>query len=223
MKIDFALPVVRNAIIKFTKTGAKSDCPFCAGRMISSVSAGETIIILQGMYSGRIGTVSDQPGYSDDEFLVHFDLDPKDILTRIGYQRDKFAYFPIKRVPKWLCHLSIDDLSALEESCLDTVLNFAVYKSNAKLADLLLPLFATVRSRRLPIIATDVWPTLLAHGFSKKHRSDFQRNFDFGIELLALLHGRPSIQRKKMAPMSRGRYLTPGQEKYFGPSPAITS
>jgi hypothetical protein len=153
MKIDFSLPIVRNAIIKFTKTGANSDCPFCAGRVISSVSAGETIIVLQGMYSGRIGTVSDQPGYSEDEFLVHFDLDPQDILTRIGYQRDKFAHFPIKRAPEWLCHLSIDDLSALEESCLDAVLNFAVHKSNAKSADLLLPLFATVRSRRLPIMA----------------------------------------------------------------------
>jgi hypothetical protein len=223
MKIDFSLPVVRNAIVKFTETGAKSDCPFCAGRMITSVSAGETIIVLQGMYSGRVGKVSDRPGFSDDEFIVHFDLDPQDILTRIGYQRDKFTYFPIKKAPEWLCHLSIDDLSALEESCLDAVLNFAVYKSNAKLADLLLPLFATVRSRRLPIIATDLWPTLVAHGFSKKHKSEFQRYFDFGMELLVSLHGRPSIQRKKMAPMSRGRYLTPGQEKFLGPSPAFTS
>ena len=223
MKLDFSLPIVRNTIIKFTENGAKSDCPFCAGRMTSTVSAGETIIILQGMYSGRIGTVSDQPGYSDDEFLVHFEFDPQDILTRIGYQRDKFAYFPIKKIPKWLCHLSIDDLSAIDESCLDTVLNFAVYKSKAKWADLLLPLFATVRSRRLPVMATDLWPTLVAHGFSKKHKSDFQKYFDFGIELLVSMRGRPSIQRKKMAPMSRGRYLTPGQEKYFGPSPAFTS
>jgi hypothetical protein len=132
------------------------------------------------MYSGRIGIVSDQSGYSDDEFLIHFELDPQDVLTRIGYQRDKFAYFPIKKIPKWLCHLSIDDLSALEESCLNTVLNFAVSKSTAKLGDLLSPLFATIRGRRLPITATDLWPTLVAHGFSKKYKSDFQRYFNFG-------------------------------------------
>jgi len=191
--------------------------------MITSISAGETIIVLQGMYSGRVGTVSDRQAYSDDEFIVHFDLDPQEILTRIGYQTDKFTYFPIKKAPEWLCHLSIDDLSALDKSCLDAVINFAVYKSNAKLADLLLPLFSAVRSRRLPIMVTDLWPTLVAHGYSKKHKSNFQRYFDFGIELLVSLHGRPSIKCKKMAPMSRGRYLTPGQEEFLGPSPAFTS
>jgi hypothetical protein len=56
------------------------------------------------------------PGWSDDEFLVHFDKDETDTLTRIGYKRDKFAYSPMEKIPDWLCHLSIDDPSSIEES-----------------------------------------------------------------------------------------------------------
>jgi len=184
---------------------------------------GSRIILLQGMYAGRYATVSDQPGWSDDEFLVHFDNDAKDTLTRIGYKRDKFAYLPLGKVPDWLCSLSIDDLSAIEDSSLLTILNLATAKRNSRWSDLLLPLIATVRSRRLPVLSAEIWPTLVTHGFPKKEKAKFQKFFDFGIYLLVSLNGRPAIQRKKMRPMFRGRYLTPGQEEYFGPSPTLTS
>jgi hypothetical protein len=223
MKLDLSQLTVRNSLVKFTTTGAKSNCPFCKGRKIASLRPGERIIILQGMYSGRTATVSDQPGWSDDEFLVRFDYEWRDTLTRIHYKRDKFAYFPIAKIPNWLCHLSMDDLSALDESSLLTVVNFASAKRAAKWADLLLPLIATVRSRRLPVLAADIWPTFVAHGFSRKQKTNFYQFFDFGIELLTSLHGRPAIRRKKMLPMSRGRYLTPGREECYGPSPSLTS
>lgn len=106
---------IPDAIIEFTNAGAKSNCPFCIGRMIASVSPGESIIILQGMHAGQCATVSDQPGWSEDEFLVRFDDETRDTLTRINYKRDRFAYFPLGKVPDWLCQLSIDDLSVLEE------------------------------------------------------------------------------------------------------------
>jgi len=223
LKLDLSQPTVRNSLVKFTTAGAKSNCPFCKGRMIASLCPGDKIIILQGMYSGQTATVSNQPGWSDDEFLVRFHYETGDTLTRIHYKRDKFAYFPIAKIPNWLCHLSMDDLSALDESTLLTVINFASAKGRKKWADLLLPLIATVRSRRLPVLAADIWPTFIAHGFSKTQKTKFHQFFDFGIELLVSLHGRPAIQRKKMPPMSRGRYLTPGQEEYFGPSPSLTS
>lgn len=223
MKLDLSQPIVRNSLAKFTTAGAKSNCPFCKGRMITSLRPGDRIIILQGMYSGRAATVSDQPGWSNDEFLVHFDYETGDTLTRIGYKRDRFAYSPIAKIPNWLCHLSMDDLSALDESALLTVINFASAKISENWANLLLPLIATVRSRRLPVLAADIWPTLTAHGFSRKKMKNFHKFFDFGIELLASLHGRPAIRRKKMPPMSRGRYLTPGQQEYYGPSPSLTS
>jgi len=191
--------------------------------MIASVTPGKRIILLQGMYSGLRATVSDQLGWSDDEFLVHFDHESRDTLTRISYKRDKFAYFPIKKIPAWLCHLSIDDLSAVEESSLLTALNLAIAPRSKKWSNVLLPLIATVRSRRLPILSADMWPTLIAHGFPAKQKADFCKFFDFGIELLVSLNGRAAIQKKKMPPMSRGRYLTPGQEEYLGPSPILTS
>jgi len=197
--------------------------PSARGERLLLSPPGSRIILLQGMYAGRYATVSDQPGWSDDEFLVHFDNDAKDTLTRIGYKRDKFAYLPLGKVPDWLCSLSIDDLSAIEDSSLLTILNLATAKRNSRWSDLLLPLIATVRSRRLPVLSAEIWPTLVTHGFPKKEKAKFQKFFDFGIYLLVSLNGRPAIQRKKMRPMFRGRYLTPGQEEYFGPSPTLTS
>ena len=223
MTIDFSQPAVRKAIIRFTTRGARSKCPFCKGRMIASVSADERIMILQGMYAGRCGTVSAQPGWSTSEFFVHFDTDKNDVLTRIIYHSDKFSYLPIGSTPKWLCELSIDDLSRLEDAALETALIFANASKRMNFAQLLLPLIATVRSRRLPVTSNDLWPTLVAHGFEKSLKARFHSTFEFGIELLTSLHGRPAIRRKRMRAMSRGRYLTPGQEEYFGPSPELTS
>jgi hypothetical protein len=222
MEIALSQPAVRRAVANFTKAGAKSNCPFCKGRMIASVTSGERIILLQGMYSGLRATVS-EPGWSDDEFLVHFDNETRDTLTRISYKRDRFAYFPIKKIPEWLCHLSIDDLSAVEESSLLTALNFAIAPGSKKWSNVLLPLIATIRSRRLPVLSADIWPTLIAHDFPTRQKADFCRFFDFGIDLLVSLNGRPAVQRKMMRPLSRGRYLTPGQEEYLGPSPIFTS
>ena len=223
MEIDLSQPIVRNALGKFTNAGGRSNCPFCKGRMIASVSPGERIVLLQGMHAGQCATVSNQPGWSDDEFFVQFDFEKGRTLTRIHYKRDKFTRLPVGTIPNWLCQLSIDDLSALEDSSLLTALNFASAQRNRNWANLLLPLIATVRSRRLPILSADVWPTFFAHGFPEKQKSNFNKFFDFGIELLVSLNGRPAIRRKKMQSMSRGRYLTPGQEEYFGPSPSFPS
>jgi len=223
MKVDFSNPRVHRALVKFTGTGAKSKCPFCIGRMITSVAPGQRIILLQGMYAGRCATVSDQPGWSNDEFLVQLDGDDKRTLTRIGYQRDKFTFFPFESIPSWLAELSVDDLSAIDESCLNIVLNFAMAKRETNWADLLLPILSAIRSKRLPVTSHDVWLTLTAHRFPKQHKQKFKENFDFGLRLLLLLNGRPPIKRKRMRPMSRGRYLTPSQEEWSGPAPTLTS
>jgi hypothetical protein len=222
MEIDLSDSQACRALIKFTTSGAKAGCPFCRGRMIASVSAGQRIILLKGMYAGRFATVSDKPGWSEDEFLVRFDDEDGDTLTRISYRMDNFLCLPMTKIPTWLCHLSIDDLAAIEDACLQLALKYALAKKSTPWSDLLLPIIATVRGRRLPVLSNDVWPTLLAHGFSRKEKANFQRFFNFAI-LLISLNGRAPIKRKRMPPMSRGRYLSPGQQEYFGPSPQITS
>ena len=223
MKIDLSNLRVRRALVKFTETGAKSNCPFCIGRMITSVSPGERIIVLQGMYAGRCATVSDQVGWSDDEFFVQFDTEEKGTLTRISYRLDKFVYFPFITIPEWLCHLSVDDLSLIDKSCLETALRFAMAKTTTSLADLLLPILLTIRRRKLPVSSNDIWPTLVAHGFPRKRKQKFKEFFDFGLRVLLLFNGRAPIQRRGMKPMSRGRYLMPSHEKWSGPSPTLTS
>jgi hypothetical protein len=222
-KFDFSDLRVRRALVRFTETGAKSNCPFCMGRMITSVSPGERIIILEGMYAGRCATVSNQPPWSDHEFLVQFDAEKRGTLTRIIYGLNKFAYLPLKPIPEWLCHLSVDDLSLIDQSCLDTALSFATANANSSLADLLLPVLSTIRQRRLPVSSTEIWSTLVAQGFPRNRKQKFKEYFDFGLRLLLLFNGRPSVQRKRMKPMSRGRYLTAGHEEWSGPSPRLTS
>jgi hypothetical protein len=87
MEFNLADPTTLGALIQFTETGATAGCPFCKGRMIASVSPGDRIIILKGMNVGREATVSRDPGFSDDEFLVKFDSDPptRELLTSWTY------------------------------------------------------------------------------------------------------------------------------------------
>src|SRR5258708_23336985 len=85
----------------------------------------------------------------------------------------------------------------------------------------LLPLIATVRHRRLPVLGAEPWPTLEAHGIPESLKHDFCRKFDFAIELLISMHGRPPVQKRRVRAMSIGRYLTPFEKKSFGPSPGI--
>jgi hypothetical protein len=189
--------------------------------MIASVSAGERIIILKGMYVGREATVSSEPGFSDDEFLVKFDSDPPNQLTRVIRKLDVFSYLPLGEMPNWLCSLSIDDLCSIDHSALDLAVRLAVGTNKSWSTNALLPLVATVRQRRVPVLGADLWPTLEAHGIPKTLKQEFGRKFDFAIELLVSLHGRAAIKKRRVRAMSIGRYLTPGQEEYFGASPGI--
>ena len=219
MEFNLTDPTTLSALIQFTETGATAGCPFCKGRMIASVSPGERIIILKGMYVGREAIVSPEPGLSD-EFLVRFDGDPPNRLTRIAHKRDVFAYVPLGGLPTWLCSLSIDDLCSIDHSVLDLAVQLAIGSGKDWPTPTLLPLIATTRQRR-PVIGADLWPTLEAHGIPKTLKRGFCGKFDFAIELLVSLHGRPAIQRRRVRAMSIGRYLTPGQQTHFGPSPGI--
>src|ERR1700687_280513 len=210
-------PSIRSALIHFTETGAEAGCPFCQGRMIASVTPGESMIILNGMNVGRKATVSPKPWLSD-EFLVKFDTAPPDELTRIVQRLTVFSYLPLDKMPDWLCDLAIDDLCSIDLSALDLALSLSVVAKKGWSVTTLLPLITTVRQRRLPVLGAELWPTLEEHGVPKNLKHDFCRKFDFAIELLASLHGRPAVQKRRVRAMSIGRYLTPSQEEYFGPS-----
>lgn len=220
MEFNLDDPITRTALISFTETGAQAGCPFCKGRMIASVKPAERIIVLKGIYVGRRATVSPEPSLPD-EFLVQFDSDPPNQLTRIAQKRDIFAYSPLGRMPGWLCDLSVDDLCSIDLSAMSLAISLAVgHEKNCSVATLL-ELIGTVRQRRLPMLGADLWPTLEAHGISKRLKNEFCRKFDFAIELLVSLHGRPAIKKRRVKAMSIGRYLTPGEEAHFGPSPRI--
>jgi hypothetical protein len=211
----------RHVLIQFTEQGARSGCPFCKGRLIASVSVGDRIVILKGARSGQVATVSNRPGLSDDEFLVRFDFQPPNHETRVGYKTDEFAFAPIEQPPDWLCDLSIDDLCAVENAAINVVVKTAARRRPVWSAENLLSLISTVWRRRLPVLGSDLWPTFEMHGIPPNQKVTFCRYFDFGVHLLVSMHGRPAIKRKRVKAMSIGRYLTPGQEEYYGPSPGI--
>jgi hypothetical protein len=212
----------RRALIRFTEQGARSDCPFCKGRMIAYVSKGDRIVLLKGTHAGREATVSNERGWSDDEFLVQFDGLPRNVERRIGYKRDEFAFAPLEKPPGWLCQFSIDDLCAIENALLDIAVRAVAQPRPNWDAEVLLPLFQAVRSRRLPVSGRDLWPTLKIHGVGQGKMASFCQRFDFGIRILTLLHGRAPVKRKKVGAMLIGRYQTAGQDEYFGPSPPLT-
>jgi hypothetical protein len=160
MQFDLGDKTMRLAFIRATETGAQSNCPFCKGRMITSVSKGDRIIVLQGMNAGKQGTVTATRGVDDREFIAHFDFEPEHYETRIGYSWDRFAFTPIEQIPEWLCQLSIDDLNAIDDSVIKTAALLAASGTEIWSVETLIPILGTVRSRRLPLSGADLWPTL---------------------------------------------------------------
>lgn len=191
-------------LVRTVECGAAADCPFCIGRMIASVSVGDRIVFLQGSNAGREATVTAERGFNDGEFLVHFDLEPQEHQSRVIYNLDRFSFAPIESIPDWLCHLSTDDLSALDEAIVQTSVLFRHHSGWS--IDVLIPILSTIRSRRLPVAGTDLWPTLEAHGWPTATRDDFEDRLAFAIETLVAMVGRPAIRRKLVPPMSIGRY-----------------
>lgn len=223
MEVDLRNPTEIRTLIDFTEHGQTAGCPFCKGRKIETVSVGDRIILLKGENVGRFATVTNARGWSDDEFFAHFDDDEPGADIRVHFKRDEFKYAPLEQPPHWLCQLSIDDLCAIENAALKSSLLLGEQPIPTWNAETLLPLIGTIWARRLPISGEDLLPTLEAHGASSKLRQNFAELFDLAIQTLILLQGRPPIKRKKMGAMSQGRYLTPTQEQFFGPSPRFTS
>ena len=214
---------IREAVIKFTETGARAGCPFCRGRMIASVARGDRIVFLSGRHAGVQATVFSERGNREDEFLVNLDSDPPHQQMTVSYNRDFFARTPIDEIPSWLCNLSVDDLCEVDHAALRFALRLAT-AANVKLSPyVLLPLITVARQKRLPVLGADFWPTLEVHGLPKRLKRSFCAKFDFAIEVLVSMVGRPAIKKKRVPAMSIGRYLTPGQREFYGPSPGIAA
>lgn len=115
-------------------------------------------------------------------------------------------------VPAWMPPVSIDDNAALHESLLDILPHVVVGAHEFSFKpDLLWRVVSVCWQRRLPLQRSDIWPLIQAHGVSVRHKSRVLDFFDFGVKLLTVTHGRPAIKRKRMVPMSKGRYLTRAQ------------
>jgi hypothetical protein len=102
---------------------------------------------------------------------------------------------------------SIEDVLAVHEAVLRTI-DKHVNEGHRRLEKTIFPIVGACWWQRLPISAEELWPMLTAHGFQANDRSEFSKLFEFGRNLLTRNHGRRPIKRKRMAPLSKGRYLS---------------
>jgi hypothetical protein len=199
---------IEEDVAAFTEAGARHGCPFCIGRTAGEVKSGDKVVFLKGSCAGRTANVVKTEAPRSELFYVKF-LKVTNGTTRIcSYQRDEFLRYPLPKVPEWICPLSIEDLCSIENSILDLLLRPSAEKTIASVLPLAKSLSSTAWHRRLPVSGSEVFETLRNHGFHDEWQHEFIVLFDFAIDLLTSNHGRPAIMRKRVSPMSIGRYLS---------------
>jgi len=116
-------------------------------------------------------------------------------------------------IPSWMPHLSFEDAFRLHESLIQ---GFHASQGEPKRKSAAAIAGAAVSAcwwQRLPIAAAEVRTLLLAHEIDVGPAGRFEAFFDFGMEVAIGVGGRPPLKVKRMAPLSRGRYLTPHQQE----------
>jgi hypothetical protein len=213
-------------IVGFTEAGALYGCPFCIGRTIAQVKSGDRIVFLKGSNAGRTAKVLRSGTPREELFYVRYPKAPKGVSQTCSYGFDEFVLYPLPKVPAWMCPLSIDDLWRIEDSILRLLKRSIIEQISPGARPLAKALASTVWHRRLPVFATLVFETLRHHGFRDEWQKEFVTLFDFAIDTLISNHGRPAILRKRVPPMSIGRYTSISSRAFwahnFGFDPAVS-
>jgi hypothetical protein len=196
--------------------GALADCPYCKGREHQIPQIGQRIKFLSPNY-GETGVRVDDRHYNLrlDQFAVKMDYEAIDYVQTVTRFMDLYIVEPFASPASWMPQFSIQDVLAIHESML-RVLDMLM-KSHARkpLHECIGPIVSACWRQRLPISGHEIWPMLEAHGFAETQRPEFINLFEFGFDLLIRTHGRPPIKRKRMAPLSKGRYLSKGNREIY--------
>jgi hypothetical protein len=137
-------------------------------------------------------------------------------LRMVNPGHDLYVDCALFNVPDWMPPLSIEDNDAIHDSLLTALPNEILRAHPLEIApDSIWPLVVTTWRRRLPLQGTDIWPMIAAHGVSDDKKTQLLSNFEFGLKVLTLANGRPPIKRKRMQPMSAGRYMTKARRNLY--------
>jgi hypothetical protein len=120
-------------------------------------------------------------------------------------RHDHYVEEPLGAPQQWFPPLSIEDSAVVDEFIVR--LCGALFPSKWRWSDdeLYAPIIRFWLSR-LPISGEEVWAVCAAHGMPDRFRKRIASGFEFGRGLLVVSHGRPPIQRRRVAPMSIARY-----------------
>jgi hypothetical protein len=167
-------------------------------------------LFLSGGDVGQVGVVVDNAeiARSIGRFTVKLPCDPDHVTTMVNPEHDLFIDRALMTVPQWMPPLSIEDACALHEMVLD-VLRWPPQRPRRKAAAKMVKgLIARCWGDRLPVSGAEVWGIVAAHGALPELEKPLIELFEFGMELIVETQGRPPVKRRRMPPLSRGRYLT---------------
>lgn len=198
-------------------SGVASGCPYCLAKQNLWPEVGTSLIFLKGFDSGYWGeVVADKWNVcSRNQILVHMEYERASTACRfVTPGRDLYVSARLYSVPDWMPPYSIDDNWAVHESLVDSMPQIVIGTHASALApeQLSRTIIACWR-RRLPLQGSELWPMLEAHGVPSRQKERLLQMFEFGTKILGHANGRRPVKRKRMQPMSLGRYLTRTEEE----------
>ncbi len=190
-------------------------CPYCRSIFHLEPSSGETVIFLAGIQIGTWGTVMpSEHQLPPGEFFVQAGRS-SDCMRICQGERDRPIPVEKYEVPDWMPPLCMEDCHYLHASLAKALSLPSKGADRATVSAAVIPAISCCWSRKLPVFGCDIWAMLAAHKVPDSYERIIVEAFDFGIDLTVNLNGRPANKRRRMAPMSRIRYLTKAQEPFW--------
>jgi hypothetical protein len=199
-----------------TSLGVMAGCPYCKAREYQIPQIGQRILFLSPDY-GETGVRVDDRDYNLrlDQFAVKMDYEAIDYMRTVTRFLDLYIVEPFTPLASWMPQFSVQDVLAIHEAILRVLDVHIKSRAQRPLHKSISPIVSACWWQRLPASGHEIWPILVAHGFAETKRGEFIKLFEFGFDLLVRTHGRPPIKRKRMPPLSKGRYLSKGARELY--------
>jgi hypothetical protein len=197
-------------------TGDGSDCPYCLAAQNPWPAIGKSLVFLNDTDVGEVGVVvKDVWGTCpSDRFLVRMAYETHPTALRMVMPaHDQYVAVESLRIPSWMPSLSIEDNARLHERFLLCRKALLSAQDRPSFAHTFASIVDLCWRHRLPLGGDEVWLVLEAHGIASRWRAEAIELFAFGVRLLTESSGRPAVKRKRMSPMSQGRYLTKAERE----------
>ena len=196
--------------------GMTSNCPYCLAFEDTSLTVGSTIVFLKGHDAGCRGVVQECSHiHTHCGFAARMDYEMRGSTFRIvSPHTDLFLDVRRFDIPQWMPPLSMDDNAWIHDEMFRHISVSRDDNKRQAMRKMLIGLTSACWARRLPLNGKDIFQLLRAHGWTSCKETEFCEQLDFGMQLLMNAHGRTVISKRRMPPMSQGRYLTERQREF---------